>query len=143
MNARTRLLTLLATSTLLALPLVPRAAAAAPLVAGGFDGDPATTERLNEGHPTYAAVDVSRIRFPDGGATHVVLSRDDTFADSLAGSGLTGDGALLYTDTDALSAPTRTEIDRLLDAGDTVYLLGGTAAISPAVEKTLVDAGYR
>ena len=143
MNARTRLLAVLATSTVLTLPLVPRVAAAAPLAAGGFDGDPATTERLNEGHPTFAAVDVARVRFPNGGAAHVVLSRDDTFADSLAGSGLTGDGALLYTDTDELSAPTAAEIDRLLDAGDTVYLLGGTAAIAPAVEKALVDAGYR
>ena len=142
MNPRIRLLTLLAAS-LLTLPLVPRTADAAVLdTAGGFDGNPATTERINEGDPVHAAVDISQIRFPDG-AAHVVLSRDDTFADALAGSGLTGDGPLLYTQTDRLHPETRSEIDRVLDAGDTVYLLGGTSALAPGVATTLTDAGYR
>jgi uncharacterized secreted protein with C-terminal beta-propeller domain/putative cell wall-binding protein len=129
--------------TLLAPVAARPAAAAAPVADGVFDGDPATTERINEGEPTYAAVDVSEIRFDDGAADHVVLSRDDSFADSVAGSALTGDGPLLYTDTDALSSPTREEIARGLDPGDTVYLLGGTAAISPAVEGALQDDGYK
>src|SRR5688500_9567021 len=68
--------------------------------AAGFDGDPATTERLLESHPTYAAVEISRLRFAGAGdatgrkARHVVLSRDDTFADSVAGSSLADDGPL-------------------------------------------------
>jgi uncharacterized secreted protein with C-terminal beta-propeller domain/putative cell wall-binding protein len=130
---------------LLSLPLIPVAVAPAGAAdaVGVFDGDPATTERLNEGHPTFAAVDISRVRFPvNGSAAHVVLARDDSFADSVAGSGLTGDGPLLFTETDRLSAPTAEEIDRVLDAGDTVYLLGGIAAISTAVAIELSDAGY-
>jgi putative cell wall-binding protein len=129
---------------LLALPLAPAPAAAAPEAAtpGGFDGNPATTERVNEGHPTFAAVDISKIRYPDGGAGHVVLARDDSFADSVAGSGLTGDGPLLFTSTKRLSAPTAAEIDRVLDSGDTVYLLGGTAAIADGVADTLRKSGY-
>lgn len=142
MPARTRLVPVLL-GALLALPLVPRMADAAPIdTAGGFDGDPATTERLNEGDPTYAAVEVAGVRFDDGAAAHVVLSRDDSFADSLAGSGLTGDGPLLFTDTERLSGPTADEIDRVLDQGDTVYLLGGTAAIAPPVADALTAAGY-
>jgi len=144
MTARSRLAATVV-GGLLALPIVPLTAAPAhgadPV--GPFDGDPATTERLNEGHPTFAAVDISRVRFPDdGSAAHVVLVRDDAFADSIAGSGLTGDGPLLFTATDELSAPTADEIDRVLDAGDTVYLLGGTAAISGTVADALATRGY-
>src|SRR5687768_14141099 len=74
---------------------------------GGFDGNPATTERLAEGHPTFAAIDISKSRFDEtasGGrrARHAVLSRQDTFADSVAGSALTGEGPLLFTASDQL-----------------------------------------
>lgn len=140
MSARLRFLLILA---LLALPLAPRAADAATAgPGGGFDGDPATTERLNEGHPTYAAVEISKIRFGDDAASHVVLSRDDSFADSVAGSGLSGDGPLLLTARDELSDPTSAEIDRVLPAGGTVYLLGGTAAIAEGVARGLADRGF-
>jgi putative cell wall-binding protein len=142
--AMTRRLRPLLVAGLLALPVVPLAAqpAAAADPVGIFDGDPATTERLTEGEPAHAAVDISVARFADGAADHVVLSRDDTFADSVAGSGLTGDGPLLFTAADRLTAATRAEIDRVLDAGDTVYLLGGTSAIGAAVADEIEDAGY-
>jgi hypothetical protein len=110
-----------------------------------FDGDPATTERLDTADPTAGAIAISQARFPTGGqraALHVVLSRDDDFPDSLTGSSLTGDGPLLFTDTAALPPQTRAEIDRVLDPGGTVYLLGGTGAIGPAVEQELRAAGY-
>lgn len=72
-----------------------------------------------------------------------MLSRDDAFPDSLAGSPLTADGPLLVTATGALTAATRTEIERVLPAGGTVYLLGGLVAISQAVEDELTGLGYR
>ena len=113
----------------------------------GFDGDPATTERLNEAHPTFAAVDISRLRFGTAGAggrqaAHVVVSRDDTFADSVAGSGLAGEGPLLFTATAQLPTVTESEITRVLAPGGRVYLLGGTAAISAAVEDRLRSLGF-
>ncbi|HYD10318.1 MAG TPA: beta-propeller domain-containing protein [Acidimicrobiales bacterium] len=123
---------------LLSLPVV----AALPASAAPAD-DPTTTVRVPEGDPTFAAIDISQRRFPDGESpAHVVLSRDDSFADSVAGSGLTGDGPLLYTDPDELTTATATEIDRLLDAGDRVYLLGGTSALSDAVANALSAKGY-
>ncbi len=134
-----------------------------PGEARGFDGDPATTERIPGGDPTAVAAGIAQTRFADadaGGAAaaktaagaqpadrrpaeHVVLSRDDAFPDSLAGSPLTADGPLLVTATGALTPATRTEIERVLPQGGTVYLLGGVAAISQAVEDELAGLGYR
>jgi len=131
------------------LPLIPAVAFAAlglavlPLqTATALDGVPSTTERFDVSTPTAAAIEVSEYRFGADGAQHVVVSRDDLFPDSLAGSALTGTGPLLFTATDAMSAETRTELDRVLPDGGTVYLLGGTVAISAAVEAELTAAGY-
>ena len=133
---------LLLLSLIPAVPFVGSQVAAA----AGFDGDPSTTERLLESHPTYAAVDISRMRFAadtDDGrhARHVVLSRDDTFADSVAGSSLTDDGPLLFTAPHGLPAITAVEIDRVLPPGGRVLLLGGPAAISGDVERHLQERG--
>ena len=123
---------------LLALPALP----ALPAAAAPGD-DPTTTSRINEGDPTYAAIDISRERFPDGTAPrHVVLSRDDRFADSLAGSALTGEGPLLFTEPGGLTAATSAEIDRVLEPGGSIYLLGGTAAIAATTEQALRERGY-
>lgn len=87
-------------------------------------------------------------------AEWVVLARDDDFADALAGATLSfGQGPLLFTyspasaarlgqDPDRLAAITRAEIIRSLPRGRTVYIMGGTAAISPGVEQQLGDLGY-
>lgn len=75
-------------------------------------------------------------------AAWVVLSRDDTFPDSLTGSALVGDGPLLLSATATLTPATRQEIDRVLAPGGRVYLLGGPSALSPAVEQELLGAGY-
>jgi putative cell wall-binding protein len=128
--------------------------------APGFDGDPATTQRLGQADATGMAVAISQSRFrsaagySDAGewtaayssthraASHVVLSRDDDFPDSLAGSTLTANGPLLFTATGALSPATRAEIQRVLAPGGRVYLLGGTVAINAAVENGLRADGY-
>lgn len=142
-----RLAFVMALATLACLT-APTAALAA---ATAFDEDPATTERIAQTDPTAAAVDVSRARFADadsgGGdgpqARFAVLSRDDDFADSLAGAPLSAGGPLLLTNRAALSEITELEIDRVLPAGGLVYLLGGTVAIEQAVEDRLVDLGYQ
>lgn len=120
---------------------------------GLFDGDPATTEIVDRDDPIAAAVEVARARFDaaaegatlfatDRLADHVVLSRDDAFADSLAGAPLSAEGPLLFTTPDALPAATRDEIDRVLAPGGIIYLLGGEAAISDDIAATLGGTGY-
>lgn len=113
-----------------------------PSGAVGFDGDPATTERVDSGTASGAALAVSGVRFGDGEASHVVLSRDDEFPDSLAGAALTRGGPLLFTSSAALDPATRAEVGRVLPVGGTVYLLGGEVALSSAVEGSLADDGY-
>ncbi|WP_108667147.1 cell wall-binding repeat-containing protein [Euzebya rosea] len=99
--------------------------------------------------PIQAAIDLSNLRFTEPTAfaqdtrtvPFAVLARADVFADALGGSVLTGDAPLLYTAGDTLDPRTATELDRILDDG-TVYLLGGTAALSDDVERAITDAGH-
>lgn len=107
-----------------------------------FDGDPATTARIDTFDLTDAAVEISQARFARGEAQLAVLSRDDEFADSLAGSALTGEGPLLFTDSRELTGLTRVELDRALPQGARVFLLGGEQAISAGVAATLAEDGY-
>ncbi len=94
------------------------------------------------------AIAVSVEHFPDAdSAGAVVLARSDDpngFADALAGGPLAvaRNAPLLISSTDTLSAAVATEIDRVLPDGGTVYLLGGPAALSPAVQDDLEQAGY-
>jgi hypothetical protein len=78
-------------------------------------------------------------------AQAVVLARSDIFADALGGAGLAGakQGPLLLTDTQSLNPATQHEIQRILPAGGTVYVLGGDSAIAPAVVAKLGSLGYQ
>lgn len=130
-----------------------------PYVAAGqvspWDADPTTTDELLWRSPITAAVETSRTRFPEwrtsGGvyattgpaARHATLARADIFPDALSSVGLTHTGPLLLTDGRTLDPATRAELDRALDQGDTVYLLGGEAAISPTVADAVTAAGFR
>ena len=117
-----------------------------------LDGDPATTERVEAADPITAAILIARARFTDAGtsafavarrpASWVVLSRADAFPDSLAGSALSGWGPMLFTASGALDPATAAEIDRVLGGTGVVYLLGGEAAVSSAVEAELAARGY-
>ncbi|MEV4821715.1 cell wall-binding repeat-containing protein [Micromonospora sp. NPDC049274] len=75
----------------------------------------------------------------------VVLSRSDTFADALAGSGLAGAkrAPLLMTPPTGLEAGTQAEIQRVLTTGGTVYLLGSPGALSSAVENEVRALGFQ
>jgi putative cell wall-binding protein len=92
-----------------------------------------------------AGLQLSRAVFADHAARHAVLARDDDWADSLAGAALSGDwGPILFAGGGAagsLAAPTQGELLRVLPPGGTVYLLGGTNAVSPAVEAAVTAAG--
>jgi uncharacterized protein YkwD len=101
------------------------------------------------------AASMSRRVFADAGASgrraeYAVLGRAEVFADALGGSGLAADrGPMLFTNgpTDidrdpALHSAALAEIDRVLGGRGTVYLLGGTGAVSARVERELAAAGY-
>ncbi|MEY9927872.1 hypothetical protein ABH926_002506 [Catenulispora sp. GP43] len=83
--------------------------------------------------------DVSRSQ-----ADVAVLSRDDLPADALAGSALAArkNGPLLLTKSGSLSPQAAAELKRILHPGATVYLLGGTQALSPAVEAAVHALGF-
>ncbi len=69
--------------------------------------------------------------FADDDANVVVLSGAKAFADALAGSPLAAQvgGPVLFTNTATLDPRTRTEIDRVLLPGGTIYI---TAAPPPS-----------
>lgn len=135
------------------------AVAAAVMPLAGASAQPAegTSRRLGDSpDAVLAAIDVSQETFADGSAEHVVLGRDDVFADSLAGAALARTtGPILYT-TGGSDAPlrqeTREEILRVLGPGrggcadrpgdEDVYILGGTGAVPGGVTRELINLGY-
>lgn len=92
--------------------------------------------RLAGGTRYTTAVDVSEQAFPFGADTVVIATGDD-WPDALGGAALAGavDGPVLLTHSDWLDASTSAELLRL--GARNVYLLGGYAAVSPAVETQL------
>jgi uncharacterized delta-60 repeat protein len=91
-----------------------------------------------------SAVEASRSSFADGSASAAVVARADGFADALAATPLAvaKNGPLLLSQSSDLDDATLAEITRVLPPGGTVYLLGGTGALSPAVELRLLSWGY-
>ncbi|MEE8603360.1 cell wall-binding repeat-containing protein [Euzebya tangerina] len=89
------------------------------------------------------AIAASQASFDDGEASAVVLTRADVFADALAGTPLAvqENGPLLLSGQDSLDSATETEIQRVLDSDGTVYLLGGTDALSEQVEADVTALG--
>jgi putative cell wall-binding protein len=83
-----------------------------------------------------------------GSAPVVVLARSDFFADALTGGPLAAffGGPLLITPGTPLSLGldprVLAEIQRVLVPGGTVYILGGTQALSPWIDLQLANLGY-
>jgi hypothetical protein len=90
------------------------------------------------------AVTVSQNSFPTGNAGAVVLARADDYPDALVGGPLAAakNAPLLLTEGSTLPAATATEVKRVLPAGGTVYVLGGTSAIPTSVTSQLTSIGY-
>ena len=74
----------------------------------------------------------------------IVLSRSDAYADALAGSALAvrKNAPLLITPPTALAPAVAAEMKRVLAPGGTVYLLGGTSALTPQVESAVKALHY-
>lgn len=117
---------------------------------GQFDTPPVADEVLRvaggtgDTEPVGQAVAVSAAVFPDDGAAHVVLARSDDYADALAGSALGfGVGPLLFTGAaGGLEPRTAAEVQRVLPAGGTVYLLGGSEALPEGLGGELRALGH-
>jgi len=78
------------------------------------------------------------------GAESVVIVRDDAFPDALAAVPLAAAerAPLLLTGSAGLDPRVSAEISRLLAPGATVYVVGGSNALSPEVSDGLSAAGY-
>lgn len=82
--------------------------------------------------------------FADDGAEFGIVARDDEYADSLAGGSLSlGAGPLLFTgNTGPLDPATAAELERVLEPGATVYVLGGPVAVDGQVDDDLAALGF-
>lgn len=116
----------------------------ATLVYSSRGSSTATPARISGASRQATAVAVSQAALPSAGsASAVVLARADDFADALAGGPLAAakHAPLLLTSSGSLDAVTKAEIQRVLPKGGTVYLLGGTSAISDAVATAITALG--
>ncbi len=125
---------------MVALVAVLIGATAVPTVA---QTSPSVT-RLSGDTRIETAIAISTDSFEAGAAATVVLARSDAFPDALAGGPLAAvkRGPLLLTVRSELTPLVREEIERVLAPGGTVFLLGGTAALSDAVAEGVRDAGF-
>ena len=104
----------------------------------------ASPVRLSGANRQATAVAASQAQFPtSGSASAVVLARADVFADALAGGPLAAakHAPLLLTTSGSLDDVTKAEIQRVLPSGGTVYLLGGTSALSDDVATAVTSLG--
>jgi putative cell wall-binding protein len=84
---------------------------------------------------------------PAGGlrtAKTVVIADADNYPDALVGAPLAvaKGGPVLLTSTGTLDPRVQAEIQRLLPSGSTVYVIGGTYALAPAISDAITALGY-
>lgn len=93
--------------------------------------------RLVGASDSDSSVLVSR-RLPAGSAAGVVVARSDQFADALAGGPLAAahNGSVLLVPQSGVPANVVAEAQRVLAPGGRVIILGGTGAMSPAIENS-------
>jgi putative cell wall-binding protein len=105
------------------------------------------TESRVAGADRYAtAAAVALATFP-GGSNNIILASGENFPDGLAASGLAGfaNAPVVLTRTDSLPTATAGAIatlDGLVAGAATVHIIGGDAAVSPAVRAQLTALGY-
>jgi hypothetical protein len=126
-----------------ALTAGPAAAAGDGLVVPALAPPAPVVDRIAGADRFATAVAASVSTFPST-ASAVVLASGDSFPDALVGVTLTAslNAPLLLTSGATLPAVTRAEVLRVLPAGGTVYLLGGTASVPNSVATQLAAMGY-
>lgn len=115
------------------------------LSARSADGQ-STVTRLDAATAVEAGIAVSREVFADGATGHVILVRDDRFADALVAGPLAGElpdlAPILFTPGDELDPAVAQEIDRVTGGTGVVHIIGGTVAVAGPVATALEDGGY-
>lgn len=111
---------------------------------GGWSFAVDEVARLAGADRVATAVAVSQAAFPAGGAAAAVLARSDGYADALCGAPLAAaeGGPLLLTSSTVLSAADAVELTLAVLPGGSVYLLGGSGALSPAVADRVSGLGF-
>ncbi|WP_370323771.1 cell wall-binding repeat-containing protein [Euzebya sp.] len=107
---------------------------------GGYE----VTRLAGEGRVQTAAAVARELARLTGGVDSAVVVRSDQFADALASSNLAvpGRDPIVLTGTDGLDADAAAVLDELVPDGATVFLAGGTAALSEQVAADVADAGF-
>jgi putative cell wall-binding protein len=111
-------------------------------VSGSFTVLQDVLERVaSQGDPITGPIAVSQTAFPrKASASRAVLAREDVFADAMAGGPLAGtEGPVLLTGSDELDSRVSAELERVLERDATVYVLGGEAALSRAVQEAVAS----
>ena len=121
------------------------------LVPGGLAGALQTTYTTRTvGADRYATSALAALdAYPSGAPSAVIVSgADANWPDGLPAASLAGvvGGPVLLTDPDELSASTGLVLGQIVSTlppeAPTVYIVGGTAAVSEAVEASIVALGY-
>ncbi|HEY3922963.1 MAG TPA: cell wall-binding repeat-containing protein [Acidothermaceae bacterium] len=140
------LLGVLATPALMAAPaLAAGDGTVAPALVPALAPPATLVDRIAGADRFATAVAASVSTFPAAAsASVVVLANGDSFPDALVGVTLTAakNAPLLLTSGATLPSATKTEIVRVLPAGGTVYLLGGTASVPTSIATQLSTMGY-
>ena len=103
-----------------------------------------TVGRLAGADRIATSIAVADNTFAPGSAQVGVLARHDNFPDALAGTPLAAEkgGPLMLTQPNGLDSRVADALKRIVPQGNTVYLLGGAGALSPAVEEAVRALGY-
>jgi putative cell wall-binding protein len=124
------------------------AVAAASLVVGApsVGAQQPGLQRLEADTPIEAGLSVSQDVFADDSTNQVILVRSGEFPDALLAGPLAGElpnlAPILLTPEDSLDSRVANELDRVTGGSGMVHLIGGEAALDPAVEQAVTDRGY-
>ena len=100
--------------------------------------------RISGADRVATAVALSVEQFGEDGAGGVVLARADAFPDALAAAPLArrANAPVLLTGGASLDPRVEAELQRVLPSGGKVHLVGGSSALSSAVEDSVRRLGY-
>jgi|GEM_PF-6506517 len=101
--------------------------------------------RIDESDPVTLAIELSKLNYPSNqSAQNVLIARSDNVVDTLTATSFARlvNAPILLTDSAELLPDVLTEVQRVMSPSGTVYLAGGTAALSATVENDLQQAGF-
>jgi putative cell wall-binding protein len=102
-------------------------------------------KRVPGSDPKTQAIEVSKHRFPSGGANAAIIARDDLIVDTFTGIPFASlrRAPILLTPSGALDANVSAELKRVLTSPSApIYILGREEAIEPIVYDQLRIAGF-